>query len=47
MSSEIILVRMCSWNTVKLADLMLSQGGGTSKCVIYRVEEHVGEVVFE
>ena len=33
-SCRIILVRMCTWNTLKLGDFMLSQGGGTSKCVI-------------
>ena len=33
-SRRIILVRMCTWNTLKLGDFMLSQGGGTSKCVI-------------
>ena len=27
-------VRMCTWNTLKLGDFMLLQGGGTSKCAI-------------
>ena len=29
-----ISVWMCTWNTLKLGDFMLLQGGGTSKCAI-------------
>ena len=29
-----ISVGMCTWNTFKLGDFMLLQGGGTSKCAI-------------
>ena len=33
-SCQSILVRMRTWNTLKLGQFMLLQGAGTSKCVI-------------
>ena len=34
MSCHSTSVGMCTWNTLKLGDFMLLQGGGTSKRVI-------------
>ena len=34
MSCQSTSVGMCTWNTLKLGDFMLLQGGGTSKRVI-------------
>ena len=33
-SCQSILVRMRTWNTLKLGQFMLLPGGGTSRCVI-------------
>ena len=33
-SCQSILVRICTWNTIKLGDFIFLQGGETSKFVI-------------